>query len=86
MATAEEPLSTEELRDRMPASVLPWRYDPRLYHSLRALERKGICRRQYGLRVDRRIVDTRFVYWKYTQDDTFAEVITSLDDTEDAQP
>lgn len=79
MATADWPLSTEELRASVPDWVLAWKGDPRVYHSLRALERAGVCRREDALDTGRPIVDTRYVYWRYIQDETFAAALAALD-------
>lgn len=73
MAKAAEPLSTTELRQVPPAALLPWRAGPDVYVQLRALERMGICRRV------RRPDGERGVYWRYTHDDTLADVIAELD-------
>jgi hypothetical protein len=80
MAAAGHPLATDELRQLLPEAVLPWRQDPAVYRNLRALERAGVCRRQDAFDTDRLIVDTLCVYWRYTQDQTFADVLASLPD------
>ncbi|GLZ28187.1 hypothetical protein Lesp02_03770 [Lentzea sp. NBRC 105346] len=80
MTASDEPLSTEELRDALHGPLLPWRKDPRLYHHLRALERMGVCCRQRWPQVERRVADPRTsLYWRYTQDEAIADLITELD-------
>jgi len=78
MAKAAEPLSTNALRQVPPAALLPWRAGPGVYVQLRALERMGICRRVRRTDVERGL-DPKNAYWRYTHDDTLADVIAELD-------
>jgi hypothetical protein len=75
MRTASQPLSTDQLRAIVFRSPVPGMSSVayyQVYPQLRALERAGVCQRVY-------VRDHRAVYWRYTQDESFAAAVAELD-------